>query len=64
VGFSAFHEGRGAGKTDPQGGHILVNRKKKLAKNNSYRKRKVTRKEIFEKKMVSGSDAIPRLTFP
>ena len=28
VGFPAFHEGRGAGKTDPRGGHDLVNRKK------------------------------------
>ena len=28
VGFSAFHEGRGARKTDPPGGHDLVNRKK------------------------------------
>ena len=28
VGFSAFHEGRGAGKTDPRGGHDLVNEKK------------------------------------
>ena len=27
VGFSAFHEGRGAGKTDPRGGHGLVSRK-------------------------------------
>ncbi len=26
--FSAFHEGRGARKTDPRGGHDLVNRKK------------------------------------
>ena len=35
----AFHEGRGAGKTDPLGGRDLVNRKKK-----------VTRKENREKK--------------
>jgi hypothetical protein len=28
VGFSAFHEGRGAGKKDPPGGQRLVNRKK------------------------------------
>ncbi len=28
VEFSTFHEGRGAGKTDPPGGHIIVNRKK------------------------------------
>ena len=28
VAFSAFHEGRGAGKTDPPGGHDLVSRKK------------------------------------
>jgi hypothetical protein len=28
VGFSAFHEGCGAGKTDPLGGHDLVSRKK------------------------------------
>ncbi len=26
--FSAFHEGRGAGKTGPPGGHDLVNGKK------------------------------------
>ena len=31
---SMFHEGLGAGKTDPGGGHIIVNEK------NSYRKRK------------------------
>ena len=40
VGFSAFHEGRGAGKTDPPGGHMLVNKKKIVNK-----KRKVRRKE-------------------
>src|SRR2546422_10057687 len=28
VRFSAFHEGRGAGKRTPVGGHDLVNRKK------------------------------------
>ncbi len=28
VGSSAFHEGRGAGKAGPRGGHDLVNRKK------------------------------------
>jgi hypothetical protein len=41
VGFHAFHEGRGAGKTDPQGGHTLVNRKKIV-----NRKRKTTGKRI------------------
>jgi hypothetical protein len=28
VEFLGFHEGRGAGKTDPRGGRDLVNRKK------------------------------------
>jgi hypothetical protein len=28
VGFSALHEGRGAGKTAPMGGHRLVNKKR------------------------------------
>jgi hypothetical protein len=32
VGFRAFHEGRGAGKTDPLGGHDLVNNKKIVSK--------------------------------
>jgi hypothetical protein len=36
VGFSAFHEGRGAGKTDPPGGHDLVNRKNCFRKKKSY----------------------------
>jgi hypothetical protein len=36
VGFTAFHEGRGAGKTDPRGGHDLVNRKKCFRKKKSY----------------------------
>jgi hypothetical protein len=40
MGFSAFHEGRGAGKTDPQGGHILVNRKRIV-----NRKEKLVEKE-------------------
>ena len=39
--FQAFHEGRGAGKTDPQGGHDLVNRKKIVNK-----KRKAVDKKI------------------
>jgi hypothetical protein len=39
VGFSAFHEGRGAGKTDPLGGHDLVNRKNCFRKKKSYTKR-------------------------
>src|SRR5438445_10480962 len=30
VGFQAFHEGRGAGKTDPLRGSDLVNRKKRV----------------------------------
>ena len=37
VGFSAFHEGRGAGKTDHAGGHDLVR-----GKRNSYAEAKVT----------------------
>jgi|SRR6267378_6445210 len=32
AGFSAFHEGRSAGKVDPPGGHDLVNRKKVTGK--------------------------------
>jgi len=40
VGFSRFHEGCGAGKTDPPGGRILVNRKKIVNK-----KTKVSEKE-------------------
>ena len=36
VGFAAFHEGRGAGKIDPLGGHDLVNRKNCFRKKKSY----------------------------
>ena len=38
--FSPFHEERGAGKTDPQGGHILVNRKKIVNEKRSYSENK------------------------
>jgi hypothetical protein len=44
-----FREGWGAGKTDPPGGRILVNRKKivsgkrKATGKNSYRKRRIYR---------------------
>ena len=40
VGFSTFHEGRGARKKATQGGHTFVSRKKIV-----IRKRKVSRKE-------------------
>ena len=39
VGSSGFHEGRGAGKTDPPGGHRLVNRKIVLERKKSYGKK-------------------------
>ncbi len=43
----SFHEGRGAGKsTTPPGGHS------KVSKKNSYEKRKVTEKEMLEKKLL------------
>jgi hypothetical protein len=38
VKFSAFHEGRGAGKTDPPGGHDLVNGKKIVTKKEKLEK--------------------------
>src|SRR5712692_10409180 len=34
------HEGRGAGKIDPPGGHRLVSRKENLREKNSYRKKR------------------------
>jgi len=45
VEFWRFHKGRGVRKTDPQGGHIIVNRKKIVNE-----KGKVTRKEMFWKR--------------
>jgi hypothetical protein len=39
VGFQAFREGRGAGKTDPLGGRDLVNRKNCFRKKKSYGKK-------------------------
>ena len=39
MGFSAFHEGRGVGKTDSPGGHIIVSGKNSYRKKGSYRKR-------------------------
>jgi hypothetical protein len=38
VGFSTFHEGRGAGKKTTPGGHRLVKGKEKFEKKKSYRK--------------------------
>ncbi len=38
VEYSAFHEGWGAGKTDPTGGHDLVNRKIVSGKEKSQKK--------------------------
>ena len=42
VEFSRVHEGRGAGKTEPPGGHDLVNRKK-----NSFAEGKVRGKSML-----------------
>jgi hypothetical protein len=39
VGFSTFHEGRGAGKKTTPGGHDLVNRKNCFRKKKSYGKK-------------------------
>jgi hypothetical protein len=50
VGNSAFHEGRGAGKTDPEGGHDLVNGKKIV-----YRKVLYARKCSLKKCFVGGT---------
>jgi hypothetical protein len=44
VEFSAFHEGRGTGKTDPWGGHVLVSRKKIVKEKEKLAKKKVTGK--------------------
>jgi hypothetical protein len=38
VRFSAFHEGRGAGKTDPPGGHRLVNEERIVSEKERFRK--------------------------
>ncbi len=36
VGFSVFHEGRGAGKSATHGGHIIVSEKNSYEKKKSY----------------------------
>jgi hypothetical protein len=44
---SAFHEGRGAGKKDPPGGHILVSGKKLVTEKNSLAGMKDSNKTVF-----------------
>ena len=52
--FSAFHEGRGAGKADPPGGHDLVNGK------NSYAVGKVRKeKACFLRQNCPSSRLVP-----
>jgi hypothetical protein len=44
VGFLAFHEGRGAGKSTTPEALIIVSRKKLLARENSHEKEKLREK--------------------
>jgi len=46
VGFSAFHEGRGAGKSTTPGGHIIVSEKRIVTGKEKLREKIVTEKRF------------------
>jgi hypothetical protein len=58
VGSSAFHEGRGAGKTDPLGGHDLVKGKKLLRRRKSYRRKSMLNLDQGKIGRVLGNDFV------